>query len=87
MNKVKKIFETNNLFQINNPNYLMMYHGKNFLFNKNKNIIEELEFISKLNSKNIKDFSNIFFIKKNLNIFIYGNDIDQSQYVNIINEF
>jgi predicted Zn-dependent peptidase len=87
MNKVKKIFETNNLFQINNPNYLMMYHGKNYLFNKNKNIIEELEFISKLNSKNIKDFSNIFFIKKNLNIFIYGNDIDQSQYVNIINEF
>jgi predicted Zn-dependent peptidase len=85
--KVKKLFETNNLFQINNPNYLMMYHGKKYLYGKEQNILEEVDIISKLDSKTIKDFCNSFFIKKNLNIFIYGSDIDQSKLANIVNEF
>jgi len=85
--KVKKLFETNNLFTINNPNHLMMYHGKKYLYGKEENILEEVDIISKLDQKTIKDFCNTFFIKKNLNLFIYGTDIDQSKLAKIVNEF
>jgi hypothetical protein len=87
MKKVKKLVDTNNLFQINNPNYLMMYHGKKYLYGKKENILEEVDIISKLESKTIKDFCNYFFLKKNLNIFIYGTDIDASKTAKIVNEF
>jgi predicted Zn-dependent peptidase len=85
--KVKKLFETNNLFTINNPNHLMMYHGKKYLYGKEENILEEVDIISKLDAKTIKDFCNTFFIKKNLNIFIYGTDIDASKVAKTVNEF
>ena len=85
--KVKKIFETNNLFQINNPNHLMLYHGKKYLFNKQNNILEEVEIILKLDAIKIKEFTNKFYLKKNLSVFVYGNDLDQSKYTKIINDF
>jgi len=87
INKVKKIFDTNNLFQINNPNHLMMYHGRNYLFGKNENILEECNLFSKLDGNTIKDFCNIFFIKKTMNLFIFGNDIDQSSVAKVVNDF
>lgn len=87
MKKVKKLVDTNNLFQINNPNYLMMYHGKKYLYGKKENILEEVDIICKLDAKTIKDFCNYFFLKKNLNIFIYGTDIDASNTAKIVNEF
>ena len=87
MKKVKKLEDTDNLFHINNPNYLMMYHGKKYLYGKKENILEEVDIISKLDAKTIKDFCNTFFLKKNLNIFIYGTDIDASKTAKIVNEF
>jgi len=87
LKKVKKIFETSNLFHLNNPNHLMMYHGRNYLFGKNDNILEDVELYSKLDANTVKDFSNIFFLKKNMNLFIYGYEIDQSNVAKIINEF
>ena len=65
----------------------MMYHGRNYLFGKNDNILEDVELFSKLDANTIKDFSNIFFLKKNMNVFIYGYEIDQSNVAKIINEF
>jgi len=85
--KVKKIFETSNLFQINNPNYNMLYHGKKYLFGKQVNILEEIDNIEKIDAKTIRDFSNEFFIKKNLSIFIFGNDINQSDLAKVVNDF
>ena len=76
INKVKKIFETNNLF-----------HGLNYLYNKKYNIYDSVNFINKITPKIIKDFSTEFFLKKNMNVFIYGNDIEQSQIAKIINIF
>jgi predicted Zn-dependent peptidase len=86
MNKVKKIYETNNLFNLNNPVFLMMYHGTNYLFNKEYNINDELNIIKELDSKKIKNFCDNFFIKKNMNIFVYGNNIDPSDLSKVINE-
>jgi len=40
-----------------------------------------------LTPKIIKDFAIDFFLKKNMNLFIYGNDIEQSQVAKIINIF
>ncbi len=85
--KVKKIFETSNLFQINNPNFLMLYHGKKYLFGKDTNIISEIDIVSKLDAKTIKDFCNTFLIKKNMSVFIFGYDIEQSDIAKVINEF
>ena len=87
INKVKKIFETNNLFEINNPNNIMLFHGLNYLYNKKYNIYDSVNFINKITPKIIKDFSTEFFLKKNMNVFIYGNDIEQSQIAKIINIF
>jgi len=87
INKVKKIFETNNLFEINNPNNIMMFYGYNYLYNRKNNIFDSVNFINKLTPKIIKDFSIDFFLKKNMSVFIYGNDIEQSQIAKIINIF
>jgi predicted Zn-dependent peptidase len=87
LKKVKKIFETSNLFHINNSNHIMLYHGRNYLFGKNENILEECNFFSKLDGNTIKDFCNIFFIKKTMNLFIFGNDIDQSSVAKVVNDF
>jgi predicted Zn-dependent peptidase len=87
INKVKKIFETNNLFEINNPNNIMMFHAYNYLYNRKNNIFDSVNFINKLTPEIIKDFSIDFFLKKNMNVFIYGNDIEQSQIAKIINIF
>jgi predicted Zn-dependent peptidase len=87
INKVKKIFETNNLFEVNNPNNIMMFHGYNYLYDRKYNILDTVEFINNLKPKNIKDFAIDFFLKKNMNLFIYGNDIEQSQVAKIINIF
>jgi predicted Zn-dependent peptidase len=85
--KVKKIFETMNLFNINNPNYIMLYHGKRYLFNNEINILSEVDIVLKLDSKMIINFCNSFLIKKNMNVFVFGNDIEQSNLAKIINEF
>jgi zinc protease len=85
--KVKKIYETSNLFQINNPNTIMMYHGKRYLFNKEDNILNEVDIIFKLDGKQIQDFCNNLLLKKNMNVFIYGYEINQSDVAKIINEF
>ena len=87
INKVKKIFETNNLFEINNPNNIMMFHAYNYLYNRKNNIFDSVNFINKMTPEIIKDFSIDFFLKKNMNVFIYGNDIEQSQIAKIINIF
>jgi len=87
INKVKKIFETNNLFEINNPNNIMMFYGYNYLYNRKNNIFDSVNFINKLTPEIIKDFSIDFFLKKNMSVFIYGNDIEQSQIAKIINIF
>ena len=87
INKVKKIFETNNLFEVNNPNNIMLFHGYNYLYNRKNNIFDSVNFINKLTPKAIKDFSIDFFLKKNINLFIYGNDIDPSNVAKIINIF
>jgi MoaA/NifB/PqqE/SkfB family radical SAM enzyme len=42
---------------------------------RNENILEECNLFSKLDGNTIKDFCNIFFIKKTMNLFIFGNDI------------
>jgi hypothetical protein len=65
----------------------MLYHGRNYLFGKNENILEECNLFNKLDSNTIKDFCNIFFIKKTMNLFIFGNDIDQSSVAKIVNNF
>ena len=87
LKKVKKIFETSNLFHINNSNHIMLYHGRNYLFDNKENILEDVELFSKLDANTIKDFLNTFFLKKNMNLFILCNDIDQSNIAKIINEF
>ena len=86
-NKVKKIFETMNLFEINNPNHMMLYHGKRYLFNNEINILSEVDIVSKLDSKMIINFCNSFLLKKNMSIFVFGNNIEQSDLAKIINEF
>jgi predicted Zn-dependent peptidase len=86
-NKVKKIFETMNLFEINNPNYMMLYHGKRYLFNNEINILSEVDIVSKLDSKMIINFCNSFLLKKNMSVFVFGNNIEQSDLAKIINEF
>jgi predicted Zn-dependent peptidase len=85
--KVKKIFETNNLFQVNNPVFLMTYHGANYLFNKDYNIVDELDTLKKLDAKIIKNFCNNFFTKKNMHLFVYGSNINASILANLINQF
>ena len=85
--KVKKIFDTSNLFQINNPNFIMKYHAKKYLFDKQNNIYEEVKNVKNINSKLINQFCNDFFVRQNLNVYIYGNSINQSDLAKIINEF
>ena len=65
----------------------MLFHGLNYLYNKKYNIYDSVNFINKITPKIIKDFSTEFFLKKNMNVFIYGNDIEQSQIAKIINIF
>jgi predicted Zn-dependent peptidase len=85
--KVKKIFETSNLFQINNPNFIMKYHAKKYLFDKQDNIYDEIKNVKNINPKMINQFCNEFFIRNNLNLYIYGNSLNQSDLAKIINEF
>ena len=59
----------------------------NYLYNRKNNIFDSVNFINKLTPKAIKDFSIDFFLKKNINLFIYGNDIDPSNVAKIINIF
>jgi len=65
----------------------MMFHAYNYLYNRKYNIFDSVNFINKLTPKAIKDFSIDFFLKKNINLFIYGNDIDPSNVAKIINIF
>ena len=87
MKKVKKLYDTSNLFQINNPRTIMMYHAKKYLFKRSENLFEEINIMAKLDSTTIKNFCNSFFQRRNLNIFINGYDIDQSKLSKIVNEF
>jgi hypothetical protein len=85
--KLKKIFDTTNLFQINNPSFIMKYHGKKYLYEKTDNIYDEMKYIKNINAKLINDLTNKLFQKKNLNIYIYGNELNQSNIAKIINDF
>jgi predicted Zn-dependent peptidase len=85
--KVKKIFDTTNLFQINNPSFIMKYHGKKYLYEKTDNIYDEIKYIKNINAKLINDLTNKLFQRKNLNIYIYGNELNQSNIAKIINDF
>jgi len=85
--KVKKIFETSNLFSINNPNFMMVYHGKKYLFNKQINILKEVDIVSKLNAAEINNFCKSFVNKKNMSIFVFGYNIEQSDLAKVVNEF
>jgi predicted Zn-dependent peptidase len=85
--KIKKSYESDYIFKINNPNYLMAYHGENYLFGKKYNMLDEYESMQKINVTDIKDFANKYLIKKNMYLFCFGQNIEPSDLATIVNDF
>jgi len=87
MKKIKKSYESDYMFKINNPNYLMSYHGENYIFNKKYNMLDEYETIQKIIPNDIQDFAIKYFITKNMYVFTIGLNIEASDLAKIVNEF
>jgi len=87
LSKIKKLSANDYVFKINNPNYLMTYHGEKYLFNKKYNMLDEYESIQKLNAKDIQDFASKYLIKKNMYIFCFAQNIEPSNLAKIVNDF
>jgi predicted Zn-dependent peptidase len=87
MKKIKKSYESDYMFKINNPNYLMSYHGENYIFNKKYNMLDEYETIQKIIPNDIQDFAIKYFITKNMYVFTIGQNIEASDLAKIVNEF
>jgi len=87
LKKIKKLFQSDYIFKINNPNYLMSYHGEKYLFDKKYNMLDEYESFQKITAQDIQDFAKKYLIKKNMYIFAFAQDIDPSNLAKIVNDF
>jgi len=87
MKKIKKLYDSDYMFKINNPNYLMSYHGEKYLFNKKNNMLDEYEIIQKIITTDIQNFAIKYLIRKNMYIFSFGQNIEPSDLAKIVNDF
>jgi hypothetical protein len=87
LKRIKKSFEIDYIFKINNPNYIMLYHGEKYLFNKKYNMLNEYEIFQKMKPEDIQNFANKYFIKKNMYLFCFAESVEASDLAKIVNNF
>jgi zinc protease len=87
LTKIKKSFQSDYIFKINNPNYLMVYHGEKYLFGNKYNMIDEYKSIQEINALEIQNFVIKHLIKKNMYLFAFAQDIDPSNLAKIVNDY
>jgi len=87
LTKIKKSFQSDYIFKINNPNYLMVYHGEKYLFGNKYNMLDEYKIIQEINALEIQNFVIKYLIKKNMYLFAFAQDIEPSNLAKIVNEY
>jgi len=76
--KITNIIKNESVFASNQPIDWLTYFGLNFLYNKNFNpdLKHNTEIVRKTSRKNVTDIAKQIFIKDKINLFLYGNIIE-----------